>query len=149
MITAIVPDARDARDVQLLLTALVPAAAEGLVRQVLLLDAGLDAAAREIADDAGADILAASLAEAARAARGEWLLVLPQALRLRRGWGEVVAEHLEAGGGPARIRGVETASWAQRLLRPGATGALVRRDGVGEGASLAALVRQARGRILS
>ncbi len=74
-----------------LLTAFVPAAAEGLVREVSVV--GATGAAREVAEDAGADPYE-TFGEAFTRARGPWVAGLPLAAVLGRDWMPIVAAHL-------------------------------------------------------
>jgi hypothetical protein len=83
----------DAKPLARMLTSLVPAAAEGLVREVAVV--GASGAAAEIAEDAGAE-LCAGFGEAFERARGPWLAGLPLAAALARDWMEIVAEHIRA-----------------------------------------------------
>lgn len=150
MITALIFADDAVQDLHALLSALVPAAAEGLVRQVLVLDGGLGEGARALCEDAGADIVAPSLAAAAAGARGEWILAMPAVLRLRRGWDSAVTVHLERGGGAALVvDAAQSGGWLARLRPPAKAGVLMRRDAVtrlGEGADLTRLVRACGGR---
>ena len=102
MISVVIPASKSARDLAGLLPVLVPAAVEGLVREVIVADPDPDPPTLAICEDAGAEV-AADLAAAARRARGELLLVLPATLRLRPGWEESVRRHLEGGGGSALL----------------------------------------------
>ena len=85
MISVIVPTAQSERDLAALLSVLVPAAVDGLVREVMVVDAGPSQAAAAICEDAGADVLA-GFADALRRAKGDYVLALPASLRLRPGW---------------------------------------------------------------
>lgn len=119
MISAVISTLNSARDLHGLLSALVPAAADGLVRQVLVVDGGSTDGTLDICEDAGADVLDGSIAQAVQSARGEWVLVLPVDLRLRRGWDAAVAAHLERGGGAALLI---DATEADRELGVGSNG---------------------------
>jgi hypothetical protein len=84
-----------------LLTALVPAAAEGLVREVAVV--GARGAAAEVAEDAGAGCYDAFSAAFERA-RGPWVAGLPLAAGLAQDWMAVVAAHVRrAPDAPARL----------------------------------------------
>jgi hypothetical protein len=92
MISVIVTASDDAKALARLLTALVPAAAEGLVRGVAVV--GAAGAAAEVAEDAGADLYAA-FGEALAQARGPWIAGVPLAAVLAPDWIELVAQHLQ------------------------------------------------------
>ena len=77
-------------------SALVPAATEGVVREVVLLDGGSRDGTRTVADAAGCTIRegsgGAALRSAALAARADWLLFLSAATVLEPAWqGEAAA----------------------------------------------------------
>jgi hypothetical protein len=91
MITVILTASSDAKALARLLTALVPAAADGLVREVAVIGAVGPSAA--VADDAGADFFDDFRAAAARA-KGPWLAGLPLAAVFAPDWMEIVAGHL-------------------------------------------------------
>ncbi len=76
-----------------LLTALVPAAAEGLVREVAVV--GAAGTALSIAEDAGADLFeAGAFDQAFDRARGPWALGAPLGAVFAPDWMEIVAGHL-------------------------------------------------------
>ncbi|MEF2552394.1 glycosyl transferase family 2 [Aurantimonas sp. A2-1-M11] len=78
------------------LASLIPGAVEGLVREVVLVDRGMDENARKVADHAGCRIVAAGdFRTAIEAARGDWLLLLEPGARLLPGWMEAVVEHAD------------------------------------------------------
>ncbi len=91
MISVLIAAPEDPRPLARLLAALVPAAADGLVREVAVV--GAEGVCRSLADDAGAD-LHATLPEALAAARGPWLARLPSSAVFVGDWMEVVAAHL-------------------------------------------------------
>jgi len=116
MISAIIPTLNCERDLQRLLTSLVPAAVEGLVREVLAADAGSSDATRAICEDAGAEVVEGGVLAAAARAKSERLLILPVGLQLRAGWERALADHLQAGGGRAVIEGFDAPrGWLGRL----------------------------------
>lgn len=137
MISVIVPTAESERDLAALLSVLVPAAVDGLVREVIVVDAAPSQATAAICEDAGADVLA-GFADALRRAKGDYVLALPASLRLRPGWDESVRRHLEDGGGPALLVAREP-GLLERLAGPKLAGVLARAqglDGVGDFAGL-------------
>jgi hypothetical protein len=91
VISVIVTASDDAEALARLLTAFVPAAAEGLVREVAVVGAAGPAAA--IAEDAGADAYDDFAAALARA-RGPWIAGTPLHAVFAPGWIELVAQHL-------------------------------------------------------
>jgi glycosyltransferase involved in cell wall biosynthesis len=74
------------------LAALVPAATEGVVREVVVIDRGSTDGTLVVADAAGCTILEARKAGgdprryAAERAKGDWLLFLPPSMTLAPGW---------------------------------------------------------------
>jgi len=84
------------------LAALVPGATAGLVREVILADAGSRDATAEIADVAGCRMLvsaaplAARMAQAAETARAPWLLFLDAGAVPQAGWVEETSRFIEA-----------------------------------------------------
>jgi hypothetical protein len=93
MISVLITASDDAQALGRLLSALVPAAADGLVRQVAVVGAVGPSAA--LADDAGADLFAAgAFAEAFEHARGPWVAGLPLTGALVGDWMDVLAAHL-------------------------------------------------------
>ncbi len=101
MISVIVPTRDSAAVLGPCLSALVPAAVSGLVREVILADAGSGDATLAIADDAGTRVVAGDVAAAVATAKGEWLLILPPTTRLEPGWEAEAAEHVESHAGAA------------------------------------------------
>ena len=92
MISVVIPVLNAEASLAATLTALVPAAVEGLVREVIVVDGGSADRSIEIADQAGADVVrsrpgrGAQLAAGAAAARGPWLLFLHADTVLAAGW---------------------------------------------------------------
>jgi glycosyltransferase involved in cell wall biosynthesis len=102
MISVIIPTHDSERELAALLSVLVSAAVDGLVREVIAADAGSTDATLAICEDAGAEV-APSLEAAAQRAKGELLLVLPPAIRLRLGWEESLRRHMDGRGGTALL----------------------------------------------
>jgi rSAM/selenodomain-associated transferase 2 len=102
MISVIVPTLDAEAGLVQTLAALVPAALDGLVREVIVVDGGSGDRTREIADEAGAVILAGrggrgcQLAAGARQARFPWLLFLHADTALEAGWEREAAAFMEA-----------------------------------------------------
>ncbi|NBN64388.1 glycosyltransferase [Microvirga tunisiensis] len=84
------------------LTALVPAAAEGIVREVVVMDGGSRDGSVTVADAAGCELHVLLAGEgrryaegAARAAKSPWLLFLPAGSVLEAGWHTDAASFVE------------------------------------------------------
>lgn len=119
---------RDAEDrLVACLAPLVPASMAGLVRELVIVDAGSTDATLEIAEDAGARIVRSGEGVGAgiAAAKGPWVLVLDPLVRLERGWETAVQRHIEMSREPARFRLYRAqASGLGRLISPRAAAAL-------------------------
>jgi hypothetical protein len=101
MLSAIVLAKGDERGVVATLAALVPGAAAGLVRDVLLVDRKSDDTMARVADVAGCHFLVRQgtdgvlLSEGAKAARSNWLLFLRAGAVLEGGWIDETAQFME------------------------------------------------------
>jgi glycosyltransferase involved in cell wall biosynthesis len=126
MISVIVPTLNSAAGLQTLLPPLVPAAIDGLVREVIAADGGSTDATLEICEDAGVKVVVGGVLAASAAARGDWVMILPEDLMLRPGWEERLRAHLARGGGTARVVGDREPGLLGRLKSP-ALGLLVDR----------------------
>ncbi len=91
MISVVIATSNDERTLGPCLAALVPAAIDGLVREVILADAGSADDTLEIAEDAGARVVQGDVATACQAARGDWLLIVDVDQPPPPGWEEAVA----------------------------------------------------------
>jgi len=144
MISAILATRNDARRLGETLAALVPAAVDGLVRQVIIADAGSTDRTLEVADDAGATLVSGDLRAGMAVARERWLLILDPGVRLPAGWDDAVRAHLAGGDHPGVIR-VGPRRGLLSLMAPApAVGLLAPRGEIGDGASLGELARAAR-----
>ena len=86
------------------LASLVGAAVEGLVREVIVCDAGSTDQTHKVADHAGCHFLTrAPLANAVRQAKGDWLLLIEPGARLDGEWMGAVVAHLSQTTQPARF----------------------------------------------
>ena len=77
------------------LSALVPAAVNNLVREVVVADAGSTDETLEIVDDAGARLVEGDLAAGLAVAKGPWLLLLNPDIRLAPEWEAAARDHIE------------------------------------------------------
>ena len=125
MISVIVQTLNNERTLSACLAALVPAAVDAIVTEVIVVDGGSSDATLDIVEDAGAK-RADSVAAAAATAKSDWLLLLPATLRLETGWDAEAAAHVQnQGGRAARFR---AATWWQSGVE---RALLIRRDRFG------------------
>lgn len=102
MISVIIPTLNAQTDLGACLGALVPAAVDGLVREVIVADGGSCDATRDIAEDAGAMVLASEpgrgrqLQASAARARWPWLLFLHADTVLSPGWAREAATFINS-----------------------------------------------------
>jgi glycosyltransferase involved in cell wall biosynthesis len=118
MLSAIIPTLNSEDDLQVLLAALVPAAVDGLVREVICADAGSSDATAVICEDAGAKLILGGLVAAAKTARNDRLLILPADLRLAPGWEEGLGRKLGELKGAVRIEGARPTGLLMGLRSP-------------------------------
>jgi hypothetical protein len=130
MITAIIETRDNEVELARALAALVPAATEGIVRDVVVIDHGSTDGTLTVAEVAGCTIIEAARSageprrRAAEAARGDWLLLLSPKAVLRAGWSETAMAFVNraiatgrARNAPAIIRqGVVVTGWRARLF---------------------------------
>ena len=102
MISVLIPTLNAERLLVPTLSALVAGAAEGLLRDVVLVDGGSTDGTEKIADAAGCEFRRGSADEgerlkiAATAVRGSWLLILEPGCVLDEGWTREVANFVES-----------------------------------------------------
>src|SRR5262249_40898609 len=102
MISVVVPTLNAQATLAPTLAALVPAAVDGLIREVIVTDGGSMDRTVEIAEEAGATLIACSsgrgqqLRAGAERAQFPWLLFLHADTELTRGWEREVASFMEA-----------------------------------------------------
>jgi glycosyltransferase involved in cell wall biosynthesis len=112
MISVVIATRDNERTLAAVLGALVPAAVESLVREVIVVDAGSGDRTLQIADDAGARILkGAEITPACQMAKGDWLLILDAKTPPPPGWEAVVLDHIREHAG-------ETGWWAKPARWP-------------------------------
>src|SRR3954468_10420269 len=101
MLSVIIPTEGVEQPAVATLAALVPGAAAGVVREVLLVDRARSAVIERVADVAGCHFLpfegshAAALAAGARQARSPWLMFLHAGAVLDSGWIEETAQFIQ------------------------------------------------------
>jgi hypothetical protein len=134
MISVVIASNNDAPVLARMFAPLISAAAEGLVRDVILADASANDEAERIADAAGCTIVKtapgwrAQIEAGADAARANWLLCLKSGAIAQPGWMQEVARLLERRDAPERAavfqvryeeeapaaRFAEAKAWARR-----------------------------------
>lgn len=101
MISVIVPTLNSEAGLGAALTALVPAAVEGIVREVIVVDAGSTDRTLMVADQAGVDVISSDagrgpqMRAGARRARSSWLLFLHPDTVLEHGWEHEAVQFME------------------------------------------------------
>jgi len=114
VISAIITTRNDAPRLTATLATLASAAIDGLVRELIVADSGSTDQTLELAEEAGARVVAGigdrALEEACQSARQAWLLILPAGARLQIGWEAAVRGHMRrhpAAGGWFRLSRAE------------------------------------------
>ena len=108
MISVVIPTLNAEQGLAATLAALIPAAVDGLVREVIIVDGGSSDRTARIADDAGAHLLQSEsgrgkqLIAGAAKARSDWILFLHADTVLEAGWEREVAALMERVGNGAR-----------------------------------------------
>ncbi|WP_299945656.1 TIGR04283 family arsenosugar biosynthesis glycosyltransferase [uncultured Ruegeria sp.] len=101
-ISIVIPTLNAERDLPATLQSLMEGLQQGLIRELIVSDAGSDDATLEMADEAGARIVTGpasrggQLQRGCAEASGEWLLILHADTELQPSWTAVVAEHLNS-----------------------------------------------------
>ena len=104
MLSVIIETKNNAEDLARTLASLVPAAVEGVVRDVTVRDYGSSDQTRRVCDDAGVHWLEiGDIGHAIHKARCDWILLLAPGARLLDGWIEPVALHTQKMTQPARF----------------------------------------------
>ncbi|WP_421737947.1 glycosyltransferase [Caulobacter sp.] len=140
MLTVVIPTQDSAHLIGACLASLVPAAVDGLVREVVLADGGSTDDTLAIAEDCGARVVTRRgdvgerLAAACVGPRGDWLLILRADAVLPEGWRAAVEKQLNSGWDRAAWLPRPGLSWFQRLPSPPSQGLLLsvrRYDAIG------------------
>jgi rSAM/selenodomain-associated transferase 2 len=101
MISVVIPTMNSEVGLGMALTALVPAAVEGIVREVIVVDGGSADRTLMVADQAGVEVVAAEpvrgkqLCVGAARARSNWLLFLHPDTVLEHGWEYEASQFME------------------------------------------------------
>ena len=150
MISVIVPTFNDEARLVSCLAPLVPAAMDGFVRELIIIDGGSTDATLEIADDAGALILKGEgdrrgwFALGTAAAKGPWLLLLDPGVRLEFGWEAAAKQHMNGPKGSGRFRLKRSdGGWLSSLSPPKERAQLMLKGGEGGDRGVAAAHRLA------
>ena len=120
MISIIIPTLNSAEGLKRALPPLVPGVAAGLVRELVIADAGSVDATLTIADAAGAVVVRTTPGEGVQSiagavtARGEWLMFLHAEAALETRWIEDVSSFMHEGGGRAGVFGYALAATGMR-----------------------------------
>lgn len=158
MLSVLIETHNDEEALARTLTSLVPAAVEGVVREVIVCDRGSTDQTKLVAEHVGCSFLeGADVAAGARRAKSEWLLLVEPGAKLVDGWIEAAIAHVEAGRGAGRFTRSRHArrGLLERLLkrrRPLEEGLVIaRRDvlAMAGDVSAQAIARAARSRILA
>jgi hypothetical protein len=130
MLSVIIPTDGNEPPVVATLAALVPGAAAGVIREVLLVDNSGTKAIERVADVAGCNFLAVqgsraqALAAGARQAKSEWLMFLHSGAVLDTGWIDETSQFVQGVSASGRLRaGVfryAHSPYTQMSLREGA-----------------------------
>lgn len=145
MISVVLVASEDLPGLAAQMAMLVPAAVDGLVKEVVLVGDG-EPGVEALAEDSGARLVTASgdvgarIAAGAAVARGDWILTLRSAPALREGWREPIEKHLAGGAGAPAALAVPGGLLAK--LSPRLHGVLARRlDWPAQGGDERALAR--------
>ncbi len=104
MLSVIIETHNDEDGLARTLASLVPAAVEGMVREVIVCDHGSTDQSHFVADHAGCRFVArGGVAAGIRMAKSEWLVHLEPGSRLCNGWAEAVSEHTTGSSSAARF----------------------------------------------
>lgn len=154
MISVVLVASEDLPGLAAQMAMLVPAAVDGLVKEVVLVADG-EPGVEALAEDSGARLVRAKgeakdrLAAGAATARGDWILTLRAGPVLREGWREPVERRLAGGAGAPGLL-IAPGGWLGRLA-PKSHGVLLRRLDWPSGAAMdeKALAKAIKAKVLT
>ena len=103
MLSVLIETRNDEEGLARTLASLVGGAVEGVVRDVIVCDAGSTDQTHRVAEHAGCAYIAGGIAVGIAQAKGDWLLLLEPGARLAEGWTEEVVAHTARQTMPARF----------------------------------------------
>ena len=103
MLTVLIETLDDEEGLARTLASLIGGAVEGVVRDVIVCDAGSTDQTHRVAEHAGCHYVSGGVAAGIRQAKGEWLLLLEPGARLAEGWIDEVVAHTAKQTMPARF----------------------------------------------
>lgn len=104
MLSVLIETENDEEGLARTLASLIGGAVEGIVREVIVCDAGSTDQTHRVAEHAGCHYVAkGGLAAGIRQAKSEWLLLLEPGARLAEGWIDEVSNHTARQTGAARF----------------------------------------------
>ncbi|MGL4405994.1 MAG: glycosyl transferase family 2 [Notoacmeibacter sp.] len=105
MLTAFILANNDPKALTRTLNALIGAAVDGLVREVIVLAPIEDETAANLADHAGCGLFTPDqFANAVALAKGDWLLILQAGALPEQGWSESIGDHIQAKANAAKFK---------------------------------------------
>ena len=103
MLSVLIETRNDEEGLARTLASLVGGAVEGVVRDVIVCDAGSTDQTHRVAEHAGCHYVTAGIAAGIAMAKGDWLLLLEPGARLAEGWIDEVVAHTARQAMPARF----------------------------------------------
>ncbi|MEW6634940.1 MAG: glycosyltransferase [Pseudomonadota bacterium] len=103
MLSVLIETRNDEEGLARTLASLVGGAVEGVVRDVIVCDAGSTDQTHRVAEHAGCHCVTGGIAAGIAQAKGDWLLFLEPGARLAEGWIDEVVAHAARQAMPARF----------------------------------------------
>ncbi len=119
MISVVIATLNDEQTLAAVLAALIPAAVDALVREVIVVDGGSGDRTLQIADNAGARIVSGvEMGPACQMAKSDWLLILDSKTPPPSGWENAALDHIREHAGEAGWWGASRGLAFWRRPRP-------------------------------